>query len=104
MSYAMYLDDAKQASVTASTVSTAVTMPTGANGLYLANTSATLRVAFRVGAGAAPGAVLLTSALVPPLTAITIEASPSVTHVDAIGPSAGPTYLSIVPIRFSSGE
>lgn len=85
---------------TASSVSGAITVPAGANALYITNTSATLHVGVAYGVGGAPTATIAGLAI-PPMGSLLIEIPQSgiVTHVAAIGSAAGPTTVNFVPAR-----
>ena len=70
---------------------------TGCDKIYVANTSATLFVAVRVGTGAQT-AVLTTDIVIPPLGQIILGASALTTNVAAIGSAAGPTTVQFTPL------
>lgn len=82
----------------AGSVAGAITMTTPANGLHIANTSATLYVTL---AFATSGAVatLGTGICVPPLGQLVIAVNPQIASVAAIGSGAGPTAVVFTPIR-----
>lgn len=82
---------------TASSVGSAITMGE-ANGLHVANTSATLYVCVRYGVGTQT-AVLGTDLAIPPMSAVVIDAPSKTTHVAAIGSGAGPTAVVFTPVR-----
>ena len=69
-----------------------------ANAVYVVNTSTTLNVAVRIGAGAQT-AVLTTDIRLAPMQSVLIGANPQVTNVAAIGSAAGPTAVAFTPVR-----
>ena len=86
----------KAVAATASNVGTTIDM-TGANGLMITNTSATLYVCVAWGTSA-PTAVLDTYPAIPPMSYITVGANDLITHVSAIGSGAGPTKVVFTPL------
>ena len=70
---------------------------TGCDKIHVANTSATLFVAVRVGTGAQT-AVLTTDIVIPPLGQIVLAANAQITNVAAIGSAAGPTTVQFTPL------
>lgn len=83
---------------TASSVAGAITMPSGFNGLHIANFSATLGVSVRYGVGAQT-AVLGDSISIPPMRQVVVEATDKITDLAAIGSGAGPTSVVFTPVR-----
>lgn len=71
---------------------------TGCDAIRVANTSTTVHVAVRAGAGAQT-AVLTTDLIVPPLGVAYLAANATFTGVAAIGSAAGPTTVNFAPIR-----
>lgn len=83
---------------TASNVQGVITMPVGANGLHIANTSATLYVTVAVGTSAQT-AVLGASLTLPPMGHIVLDVNKLVSNVAAIGSAAGPTAVVFTPVN-----
>jgi len=81
---------------TASSVGGTITC-TGCDAIRVTNTSTTLHVAVRVGAGAQT-AVLTTDVVLAPMSSVILAANAQVTHVAAIGSGAGPTTVNFAPI------
>lgn len=85
-------------SATGTSASSAIDMA-DCDAIYVANTSATLYVAVRIGIGSAPTAVITTDIIVPPMSSAVIGGNSNVTHVAAIASGAGPTIVGFSPIR-----
>lgn len=83
---------------TGSNVQGTITMPSGANGLHIANTSATLYVSVAFGSSAQT-AVLGTYPTIPPMGQIVVDANSLITNVAAIGSAGGPTAVVFTPVR-----
>jgi hypothetical protein len=73
---------------------------TGCDAIRVANTSTTVHVAVRAGAGAQT-AVLTTDLIIPPMGVEYIAANAQFTGVAAIGSAAGPTTVNFAPVRRS---
>lgn len=71
---------------------------TNCDAIRAVNTSTTLYVAVRAGAGAQT-ASLTTDVLIPPLGEVILEANSLTDNVAAIGSAAGPTVVGFSPIR-----
>lgn len=84
---------------TASSVDETITMPSGANAMHVANTSATLYVSVAMDVDAAVTAVLGAGLTLPPMSHIVVDANPGITIVGAIGSGAGPTAVVFTPGR-----
>lgn len=83
---------------TASNVQGSIVMPTGANGLHIANTSATLYVSVAYGTSAQT-TVLGTFPTIPPMGQLVVDTNPNISSVAAIGSGAGPTAVVFTPVR-----
>ena len=83
---------------TGSSVAGTIVMSVGMNAMHIANTSATLGCAARIGVGAQT-AVLTTDIMLPPMSHVVIAASPLVTGAAAICTGAGPTVVMFTPAR-----
>jgi len=83
---------------TASNVAGSFTMPTGSNAIHIANTSATLYVSVAMAVSSAT-TTLGASLSLPPMSHITVAASPLIASVSAIGSGAGPTAVVFTPGR-----
>lgn len=70
---------------------------TGCDKIHVVNTSATLYVSVRVGAGAQT-AVLADDITIPPLGQIVLACNALTTGVAAIGSAAGPTVVKFTPL------
>jgi len=88
-------------SATGSSVSGAITMPSGSNAMHIANTSATLYVTVGADVDGALTLTLGTSLTLPPMSQIVIPANPLINIVAAIGSAAGPTAVVFTPGRIS---
>lgn len=84
-------------SATASSVASAITMPSLANALYVANTSTTLFVGVAAANGTATAT--LSQFVLPPLATVLIEVPQGgvINSVAAIGSAAGPTAVVFTP-------
>jgi len=71
---------------------------TGCDAIRVANTSTTVHVAVRAGAGAQT-AVLTTDVVIPPMRSVILAANAQFTGVAAIGSAAGPTTVNFAPVR-----
>lgn len=83
---------------TGSSVAGTIVMSAGMNAMHIANTSATLSCAARIGVGAQT-AVLTTDIMIPPMSYVVIAASPLTTGAAAICTGAGPTPVMFTPAR-----
>lgn len=83
---------------TASNVAGAFTMPSAANSIHIANTSATLYVSVAMAVSGAT-TTLGASLSLPPMCDIIVGANPQVASVSAIGSGAGPTAVVFTPGR-----
>lgn len=92
------LGTAVSVSATASSVAGAITMPSRANALHIANTSATLYVSVATAVSAA-SATLGANLTIPPMGHIVVDASDKIGSVAAIGSGAGPTAVVFTPGR-----
>lgn len=85
-------------SATGSSVAGAITVPSGANAVHVANTSATLYVSVALAVSSAT-ATLGESVTLPPMGHIVLGVHPAIASVAAIGSAAGPTAVVFTPGR-----
>jgi len=93
------LPGATSVSATASNVQGTITMPSLANALHIANTSATLYVTAKYGVGAQTATLGGDGITIPPMSHVLVETNNTITHVAAIGSAAGPTAVVFTPAR-----
>jgi len=93
------LAGATSVSATASSVAGTITMPSLANALHIANTSATLYVTAKYGVGAQTATLGGDGITIPPMSQVLVEANNTITHLAAIGSAAGPTAVVFTPAR-----
>lgn len=87
-------------SATGSSVAGALTMPSGATSVHIANTSATLYVSVALAVTGAT-ATLGQNLTLPPMGHIIVDANSTIASVAAIGSAAGPTAVVFTPGRVS---
>jgi len=93
-----YQGSSVSVAATAASIAGVITMPAGANGLHIANTSTTLYVTVRWSVGAT-AAVLGTSPTIPPNGQLVVDTNDKITDVAAIGSAAGPTAVIFTPVH-----
>lgn len=93
---------AKVVSATGSNVQGTITMPPGANGLHIANTSATLYVTAKWGPSAQTATLGGDGITLPPMGQVLVEANDAIGHIAAIGSAAGPTAVVFTPARVNA--
>ncbi len=98
MDYFTPMGASTSVSATGSNVAGAFTMPSGANCIHIANTSATLYVSVAMAASGAT-TTLGGSLTIPPMCDIIVAANPQIASVSAIGSGAGPTAVVFTPGR-----
>ncbi len=92
------LPGATSVSATASSVAGTITMPSLANALHIANTSATQSAEALIN-GFSASATLGAGLTIPPMSQVLVEANNTITHLAAIGSGAGPTAVVFTPAR-----